>query len=497
MKRIIQYFNEVCINELFQVSENLYKDPSQFAEYITELKKTLDKLGVEVVKETLETMDEAIKKSAKRKSNWHVEKSNCHKDLITTLGTVSFNKTLYVSKEANEEGKHEMCYLLDKVMGFEENQRLTEDAMVKVYEEAVQTSYRRGGEAVNEADSISKTAVKEILHKTQFPEIMPEVSEKKKVEYLYVDADEDHYALQFQEKKGDLEVSESGRKKNGAITKLVYVYEGVEPEAPGSKRNKLINTRYFCSGSDESNKDFWARVRRYIETVYETESIKKIYVNSDGGKWIKEGMNQLGSIEYVLDEFHLSKYIIKMTSHMLDSQEDARIEICECIRNNTKKEFNEIVDRLIGCAKTEAQTKKIEDAAKYISKNWSAAKRRLWRRDGVCGCSAEGHVSHVLSSRMSTPALGWSRLGASKMARLREWSYNKESMLELVRWQSKELPMVAGAEDIILSSSEILSSEIDRRSKTVKETGKYTEIINTTLELKTKRQLGVYVNTWI
>ena len=55
-----------------------------------------------------------------------------------------------------------------------------------------------------------------------------------------------------------------------------------------------------------------------------------------------------------------------------------------------------------------------------------------------------------LSSRMSTPTLGWSRLGASKMARLREWSYNKESMLELVRWQSKELPMVAGAEDIIL-----------------------------------------------
>ena len=107
MKRIIQYFNEVRINELFQVSENLYKDSSQFAEYITELKKTLDKLGV-------------------------------------------------------------------------------------------------------------------------------------------------------------------------------------EPESPGSKRNKLINTRYFCSGSDESNKDFWARVRRYIETVYETESIKKIYINSDGGKWIKE-----------------------------------------------------------------------------------------------------------------------------------------------------------------------------------------------------------------
>ena len=61
--------------------------------------------------------------------------------------------------------------------------------------------------------------------------------------------------------------------------------------------------------------------------------------------------------------------MIKMTSHMLDSKEDARIEICECIRSKNKKEFNEIVDRLVGCAKTEAQIKKIQDAAKYISKN--------------------------------------------------------------------------------------------------------------------------------
>ena len=254
MKEIIQYFNEVCINELLKVSENLYRDPSKFAEYIEELKETLNKLGVEIIKETLEEMDMAIKNSVKRKMNWHVEKKDCEKDLITTLGTVSFMKTLYVSKEKNEDGKFEMCYLLDKVMGVEENQRLTEDAMVKVYEEAVQTSYRRGGESVNESDSISKTAVKDMLHKTKFPEIIPEEPEKKKVDYLYIDADEDHYALQFQEKKGDLEVSENGRKKNGAITKLVYVYEGVAPEAPGSKRNKLINTKYFCSGYVESNK---------------------------------------------------------------------------------------------------------------------------------------------------------------------------------------------------------------------------------------------------
>jgi len=35
------------------------------------------------------------------------------------------------------------------------------------------------------------------------------------------------------------------------------------------------------------------------------------------------------------------------------------------------------------------------------------------------GCSAEGHVSHVLSERMSSRPLGWSRQGAEQMARLR------------------------------------------------------------------------------
>lgn len=67
MKEIIQYFNEVCINELLKVSENLYRDPSKFAEYIEELKETLNKLGVEIIKETLERDGYGNKKQCKKK----------------------------------------------------------------------------------------------------------------------------------------------------------------------------------------------------------------------------------------------------------------------------------------------------------------------------------------------------------------------------------------------------------------------------------------------
>ena len=35
---------------------------------------------------------------------------------------------------------------------------------------------------------------------------------KKKVDYLYIDADEDHISLQFNEKKGDLIKNDNNRK---------------------------------------------------------------------------------------------------------------------------------------------------------------------------------------------------------------------------------------------------------------------------------------------
>ena len=64
-----------------------------------------------------------------------------------------------------------------------------------------------------------------------------QVPEKKKiVKYLYIDADEDHVALPFREKKGDLIKGEHGRKNNGQIVKMVYIYEGKESETLHGKR---------------------------------------------------------------------------------------------------------------------------------------------------------------------------------------------------------------------------------------------------------------------
>ena len=70
------------------------------------------------------------------------------------------------------------------------------------------------------------------------------------------------------------------------------------------------------------------------------------------------------------------------------------------------------------------------DTKEYILSNWMAAKIRLRDRETVIGSSTECHVSHVLSSRMSSRPMGWSRTGCDKMSHLRAYYMNKGDMLD-------------------------------------------------------------------
>ncbi len=132
--------------------------------------------------------------------------------------------------------------------------------------------------------------------------------------------------------------NENHRKNNCLITNLVYVHEGIENEAPQSKRHKLVNPYYFCGTSyGEENAEFWDEVYEYINNHYDLDKVKKkVYLSSDGGSWIKSGMKRIAGITYVLDEFHLEKYLIKLTSHMKDSKEDALDELRAAIRSKNK-----------------------------------------------------------------------------------------------------------------------------------------------------------------
>ena len=465
----IKYFEEKSISKFEKLQGVFLESPSDIASYVLELTEELHKWGLMVIQESLEQLDQLYVKSSRRKEKWSIERSGVEKQLITSLGTVQFKKTLFVNKET---GKSE--FLVDRALGLEKHERMTEDAEAKMLEEAVQTSYRRGGEESSLMSEVSKQTVKNKLHRLKFPENAEQPKGKKKVDYLYIDADEDHVSLQFREEKGDLTENENHQKNNCLLTKIAYVYEGIEREAPKSKRNKLVNPHYFCgTGKVETNEAFWDNVYQYIETHYEINRIKQIYLNSDGGAWIKAGMKRISGMTHVLDEFHISKYLIKLTSHMGDTREDARSVLREVIRKGTKKEFVEKVELLKNDLLPAGREEKLEEYKKYILDNWTPAKLRLRHQDGVKGSSTEAHVSHILSSRMSSRPMGWSSLGAHKMAQLRAYYKNGGSMLELVHFQKEELKEVSGGTEVVLSAAEVLASE----RKNHGEVGKYMKTI--------------------
>lgn len=448
MKKSITQFLEVGTKKLESAGEKFIKNPTDIASFAMAVKEEILVLGLSLIQEMLEDMDQAIKDNQVRKSSWDIVKVD-KKSLITCIGSVEFRKTLYQNKK---NGKR--MYLLDGALSLSSHQRITEDAIAQLYEETVQTSYRRGGEAVSLLDNVSKQTVKSLLHNTKFPEeVIPD--EKRKVKYLYIDADEDHVALQYLVKKGDTKTL--ARKNNGTIAKLVYVYEGVEPVAPKSKRHRLINPHYF-SGCYESekNKDLWDEVYEYIDNNYDIDSIERIFLNGDGGNWIKAGKSRIKGITYVLDEFHMSKYLTKMTRHLMDSADDARGEIYEIIRKGTKEDFEKEVDRLCSYATDCSEIGKIREAGEYFLNNWTAAKTRITQRSKIFGCSAEGHVSHVLSFRMSSRPMGWSKRGCDQMAKLRAYYWNKRDMLELAKYQKEALPKAAGAESDVISSTDVV-----------------------------------------
>lgn len=232
-------------------------------------------------------------------------------------------------------------------------------------------------------------------------------------------------------KKGDLQENENHPKNNCLITKLVYVYEGIEKESPRSKRNRLINPHYFCGvNTGEGNQRFWKEVYEYLDSHYDLEMVKKIYLNSDG-------MEQIPGVLHVLDEFHLEKYLMKLTGHMKDSQADATEELRRTIHRGSQENFIELAECLKEYLPSSTGIVRMEEAKHYVLSNWTAVRIRLKHKEGVRGSSTEGYVSHILSSRMSSRPMGWSIKGAAKMPRLRAYHLNHGNMLELVRWSEK------------------------------------------------------------
>lgn len=461
----IQQFAEFGINNMEKVVRNFLEDPKNFADLVYGLRDEALNLVLNIISETLSNCDKMLVDSSERKEKWHIVRTD-KKQLITSVGTIIYSKTLFKHKKTGKR-----VYLLDKQLGIEEHERISEDAEALLLEEAAQTTYKKAGKETSLLDSVSKQTVKEKVHQLIFPKEEYK-GEKKVVDYLYIDADEDHVAMQ------------GTANNHSTIVKLVYVHEGLAKETLGGKRKRLINPHYFAGlYPDKDNKNLWNNVYRYLEQNYDLEKVKKIYLNGDGGNWIKSGVDMIEGIVYVLDEFHLKKCLVKMTNCFGDKAFEARDEILSYIKEDKKACLKKFIQQLAEGTEKQSDEKRILEGLEYILNNWKAARMRVCADEHIVACSAEGHVSHVLSARMSSRPMAWSIAGMEAMSRLRAYMLNYGKMLQLVRQQKK--PVVCEEDEIILSASDMVRAE----SNSCKKYGQYFDHIQYHLSEQLQKKL--------
>ena len=450
----IQQFCQDGTYRLTDIFSSYTSDLTKIAEMVYGVTAEVTKLGCNIIAEEWESYDELLRTRRDLRPGRYIVRRD-ETSLLTSLGEVVYHKTLFKNTTTGES-----CYLPDQLMGLEHHTGVTEDAEARILKEASESSYRKGGaNAGINGDSVSKEAVMNKLHKLEFPTL--KVDEKKELKTLYIDADEDHVSLQYLEHKGDIKRSRT----NTVMPRIIYVYEGVDTDEEG--RPKLINTKYFggvYDGPDAINK-LWTEVLDYINEAYDMECIERIYVNGDGAPWIRAGEKVIPKSKFSLDKYHMHKYIISATSHLEDSAEDARSDIYRSIHKKKKRMAEGVFNQILAVTEKETKYKEVERAKAYILGNRSGIMLSMKSQDANVRCSAEGHVSHVYADRMSSRPLGWSRTGADRMSRLRIYRQNRGDMLELVRYQKKELKQVAGAEDVIYTATDMIRMENANRKR--------------------------------
>lgn len=432
--------------KLVKILNSFAADPTRMAEMVGGIQNIMLEIGCEIIASELNELDEIIRKIGERKRSWNIVRRD-ENSLLTTIGNVKYKKTLFIHKKTGERS-----YLLDQMMGLESHIRMTEDVEARILAEAVGSSYGRGGIEASITDEIvSKQTVKNKIHELRFPPEEAKEKKKKSVPVLYIDADEDHVSLQHEGKEN-------------TISKLIYVYEGREPEAAKSERYRLTGVKYFGGlyHGSKGNEELWNEVKGYIENSYEVDQLQKIYVNGDGGGWIKAGIKQLEKAEFVLDGYHLEKELVRATSHLEDTASQVKDTIRKILKFGKKKNLKKYFDRILA-ATVQSKWKKIEDIRDYLIENFEGARNRLSKNEEILGSSTGGHISHVYSERISSRPLSWSLIGADKISKLRVYYFNKGDMLELVRYQKKAVNEKADSN--ILTLRQIISAENAHRRR--------------------------------
>ena len=345
-----------------------------------------------------------------------LKEKNRERSLFTEIGRLNLPRDYYYDKK---EEKYE--YLLDKVIGLQGYERISAGVRAKLVSVATEVSYAKSAETVT-GGQLSRQCVRECILKLGAIEKRPQPYEpKRKVKELHVFADEDHVHMQREGK---------AKGKKSKTVPLVTVTEGIEKESKG--RNRTRNAMHFVDENFDT-KALWKSVEGYIGASYDIESIEKIYIHADGGKWITNGLESFSNVTRVMDGFHLEKRLKEVSRKFPGSNLRQRIKAA--MEKGDRKKLDMLMQEMYARSQDKKQIEFTTKLGGYLTENFEEIRNRL-KSDTVGSCT-EGQVSHILSTRFSRNPMGWSEEGLGKLSKQRVYIKNK-GKIEASDFKKKE-----------------------------------------------------------
>lgn len=386
------------------------------------IKDFTDILGKELFSEIVTQIENLVFDDAKRKNQYESVRF-AEKSLVTKNGKAKFERRYYKDNETGEN----VC-LTDKILGLEKGERIDKKVKAEVIRKANDQSYNRSGKMVVPDMEISATTVMRNVRKNDWKMNIEERKEEEKIKAknIFIQVDEDHVKQR--------------NKKGCTISKIITIYTKkrtlTKPDRiPEVKqvRKELVD-KFTFSGLYKDTQEMWEDVAYYIDCTYKKEEIETAFVMGDGASYIKAGTEWIEKSVFVLDTFHLEKYI-----NNLNYDEYLKTKLQEAIDQfdpiSTENIMNEAIKKIEqeieadkqlerNTKRLENRLKKIKDTKTYLMNQWEGIEAHDKYKDKLTGCCQEGQVHHTLSERLSTDAKVWSENGIDEMSQLRAFTQN-------------------------------------------------------------------------
>lgn len=386
------------------------------------IKDFTDILGKELFAEIVTQIENLVFEDTKRKNQYEAVRF-AGKSLITKNGKAEFERRYYKDNETSEN----VC-LTDRVLGLEKGERIDKKVKSELIQKASEQSYSKSGKLVVPEMEISATTVMRNVRKNEWKMKIEERKEDEKIKAknIFIQVDEDH-------------VKERG-KKGCTISKIITIYTRkrtlTKPDRiPEVKqvRKELVD-KFTFSGLYKDTQEMWEDVAYYIDCTYKKEEIETAFVMGDGATYIKAGTEWIAKSVFVLDTFHLEKYInhLKYDENLKTKLQEAIDQFDPISTENIMNEAIRNIEREIkedeqlgrNIKRLENRLKKIKETKTYLMNQWQGIEAHDKYKDKLTGCCQEGQVHHTLSERMSTDAKVWCEEGIDEMSQLRAFTQN-------------------------------------------------------------------------